>query len=73
MEGVANKLDGQNPNELQDNTSSYIASILDQCMQKIISGTSQSVAELKKIDSLLSGSSFSQKYTRQELKQLSGL
>lgn len=63
-------MDGQNPNELQDNSGSYIASILDQCTQKIISGIHQSVAELKKIDSLLSGSSLSQKYTRQELKQL---
>lgn len=63
-------MDGQNPNELQDNTTSYIASILNQCMQKIISGTSQSLAELKEIDRLLSGSSLSHKYTSQELKQL---
>ncbi len=70
MEGVVNKLDGQNPNELQDNSGTYIASILDQCTQKIISGISQSVAELKEIDSLLSGSSLSHKYTSQELKQL---
>lgn len=70
MEGVVNKLDGQNPNELQDNSGTYIASILDQCTQKIISGISQSVTELKEIDSLLSGSSLSHKYTSHELKQL---
>lgn len=39
-------------------------------MQKIISRTSQSLAELKEIDRLLSGSSLSHKYTSQELKQL---
>lgn len=70
MKGVVNKLDIQNPNELQDNSGGYITNILDNSIQKIISGISQSVAELKEIDSLLSGSSLSQKYTSQELKQL---